>query len=125
MSSPDVSSGGSSSTLGQTPTSGRAASSAISAGADEVKQAQQKLKSEGLYNGQIDGIAGPETKQALEKFQQQNGLQQTGELDQQTLSKMNVAVGSGSSSSGLSGSSTTNSMRGTPPTTTSPSSPAK
>ena len=67
---------------------------------NEVKQAQQKLKSEGLYNGQIDGIAGPETKQALEQFQQKNGLHQTGTLDHQTLTALmsgNQATGEGSS----------------------------
>jgi peptidoglycan hydrolase-like protein with peptidoglycan-binding domain len=66
---------------------------------DEVKQAQQKLKAEGLYNGQIDGIDGPETKQALQQFQQKNGLQQTGTLDQETLSALmgNQTTGAGSS----------------------------
>jgi peptidoglycan hydrolase-like protein with peptidoglycan-binding domain len=73
---------------------------------DEVKQAQQKLKSEGLYKGEVDGIAGPETKQALEEFQKQNGLQQTGSLDQETMSKLTgggQTTGSGSSTPPASG----------------------
>ncbi|HYM72644.1 MAG TPA: peptidoglycan-binding protein [Stellaceae bacterium] len=53
-----------------------------------IQQAQQQLKAQGLYNGQIDGIFGPETEQALSKFQQQNGLPQTADLDQQTLDRL-------------------------------------
>lgn len=85
-----------------------------------VKQAQQKLQSEGLYKGQIDGIEGPETKQALEQFQQKNGLQQTGMLDHQTLSALmsgNQATGEGSStppsSQSMQGSSGSNMHQGT------------
>jgi peptidoglycan hydrolase-like protein with peptidoglycan-binding domain len=51
---------------------------------DQVKQVQQHLKSSGLYKGEVDGEIGPETKQAISQFQQQNGLNQTGALDQQT-----------------------------------------
>jgi peptidoglycan hydrolase-like protein with peptidoglycan-binding domain len=51
----------------------------------QVSEVQQKLQQEGLYHGQVDGIIGPETKQALRQYQQQNGLQVTAELDQQTL----------------------------------------
>jgi peptidoglycan hydrolase-like protein with peptidoglycan-binding domain len=66
---------------------------------EHVKQAQQKLQSEGLYHGQIDGIDGPETKQALEQFQQKHGLKQTGSLDQETMAALmgNQTSGSGSS----------------------------
>jgi peptidoglycan hydrolase-like protein with peptidoglycan-binding domain len=65
----------------------------------EVQQAQEKLKAEGMYKGQVDGIDGPETKQALEQFQQKNGLKQTGQLDQQTLAKLGVSGGSMSGTS--------------------------
>ena len=51
---------------------------------DEVSQAQQKLHQEGLYHGNIDGVLGPETKQALRQYQQQNGLSVTANLDRQT-----------------------------------------
>src|SRR5690348_12315828 len=56
--------------------------------ADELRQAQQKLKDDGDYTGQVDGKMGPKTAQALKKFQQSNGLPQTGRLDQQTASKL-------------------------------------
>ena len=42
-----------------------------------VRQAQSELKREGLYRGKVDGIAGPETKQAITAFRQREGLQQT------------------------------------------------
>lgn len=90
----------------------QAAGSGETAGAsrNEIKQAQQKLQSEGLYNGQIDGIDGHETQQALKQFQQKNSLHQTGQLDEQTAMKLglNKAIeGSGSSQppSGMSGNS--------------------
>ncbi|HZS85723.1 MAG TPA: peptidoglycan-binding domain-containing protein [Stellaceae bacterium] len=65
----------------------------------EVKQAQQQLKSEGLYNGQIDGIVGPETKQALSEYQKKEGLKQTATLDKQTLDRLMGHQGAASGSS--------------------------
>ena len=55
----------------------------------EVEQAQQQLKSQGLYRGQVDGILGPETQTALMQFQRKEGLPQTAQLDQQTLDRLN------------------------------------
>jgi peptidoglycan hydrolase-like protein with peptidoglycan-binding domain len=54
----------------------------------DIQQAQQQLKSQGLYRGAVDGILGPQTEQALSQFQQQNGLPQTADLDQQTMSRL-------------------------------------
>lgn len=71
----------------------------------EVKQAQQQLKSEGLYNGQIDGIVGPETKHAVSQYQQKQGLRQTAMLDKETLSHLLGGQTSGSGSSSPMGSS--------------------
>ena len=62
---------------------------------ETIKQAQQQLKSQGLYNGAIDGQMGPETASALSKFQQKNGLPANSELDQQTMAKL---MGNGSTS---------------------------
>ncbi len=55
---------------------------------DEVRQAQQQLKTQGLYNGPIDGMAGPEMQRALARYQQQNGLRQTATLDEQTMGRL-------------------------------------
>lgn len=65
--------------------------------ADEVKEAQQKLKDEGDYTGQVDGKFGPQTAQAVKQYQQKNGLRQTGHLDRRTLTKLGVGATSGSS----------------------------
>jgi hypothetical protein len=53
-----------------------------------IQQAQQQLRSQGLYNGEIDGRLGPEMKTALMQFQQRNNLPQTGTLDQQTSARL-------------------------------------
>src|SRR6516162_3499520 len=52
---------------------------------DEVSEVQQKLQQQGIYHGNVDGILGQETRQALRQYQQQNGLRATASLDQQTL----------------------------------------
>jgi peptidoglycan hydrolase-like protein with peptidoglycan-binding domain len=62
-----------------------------------VIAAQQKLQSEGLYKGKVDGVAGPETRAALKQFQKKNHLQQTGQLDRKTEEKLGLAMGEGSS----------------------------
>ena len=68
-----------------------------------VKEAQTELQREGFYNGPIDGIVGPETKQALGAYQQREGLQQTASLDQQTLRHMNLAGASAQARQGTRG----------------------
>jgi hypothetical protein len=54
----------------------------------QIQEAQQQLKSQGLYRGAVDGIMGPETQTAVMAFQRQQGLPQTAQLDQQTLSRL-------------------------------------
>src|SRR5947209_8761066 len=41
---------------------------------DDIRWAQVELHMMGFYNGSLDGVAGPETKQALLRFQKSNGL---------------------------------------------------
>lgn len=40
----------------------------------EVRNLQRELQNRGLYEGNIDGIVGPQTRAALQQFQQQNQL---------------------------------------------------
>jgi peptidoglycan hydrolase-like protein with peptidoglycan-binding domain len=81
-----------------TPSSTSAASiaenapSGNGAGLADVMEAQQDLRSAGLYKGKIDGIAGPETTQAVKNFQQKNELPQTGMLDQATMLQLRTAT---------------------------------
>lgn len=87
------------------PSTSSSASDAMNPGqggeatASEIKQAQQQLKSQGLYNGPIDGVLGPDTKTALSKFQQSNGLPQTASLDQATRARL--MNGEGGATSGV------------------------
>jgi peptidoglycan hydrolase-like protein with peptidoglycan-binding domain len=82
--------------LKQTPTLALALvfSVGVAAGAmangqsDQVKAAQQKLQAVGLYHGPVDGLIDPDTRAAIARFQRQNGLPETQDLDQQTYSRL-------------------------------------
>jgi len=65
----------------------------VNASEDQIKAVQEQLKTAGLYAGDVDGIIGRQTKQALQEFQQQHGLQMTGRLDQQTLAALQSNTG--------------------------------
>lgn len=66
---------------------------------DDIRWAQVELHMRGLYNGSLDGVAGPETKRALLRFQESNGLDRTARLDQETADVLigDTDVGEGSS----------------------------
>jgi peptidoglycan hydrolase-like protein with peptidoglycan-binding domain len=42
-----------------------------------IKEIQQRLRQLGLYSGAPDGVWGPDSQAALERFQQSRGLQGT------------------------------------------------
>ena len=65
-----------------------------------VRQAQEKLQQMGYDVGKVDGVAGPQTRAAVEKFQHDQGLKATGRLDTQTLAALNLGKGGGSTTSG-------------------------
>jgi hypothetical protein len=69
------------------------------AGAETVRDAQEALRDKGFDVGPIDGIVGPRTQAALREFQQKEGLQASGRLDQQTLAALDVETTGGSMSS--------------------------
>jgi N-acetylmuramoyl-L-alanine amidase len=56
----------------------------------EVRDAQQRLTTYGYYHGPADGLWGPETKAAVERYQQNRGLPLTGRLDDQTRNSLRV-----------------------------------
>jgi peptidoglycan hydrolase-like protein with peptidoglycan-binding domain len=66
---------------------------------DDIREAQLELRHSGLYNGSPDGVIGPQTKQALVRFQKDNGLEQTATLDALTMVAMfgNIGTSQGSS----------------------------
>jgi len=88
---------------------GSSAHAVMNPSKDEIRQAQEQLRNQRLYSGEIDGILGPETKQALHQFQQKNGLNQTATLDQPTMDKLfgNTGMGQGSTLPQNSGQTTT------------------
>jgi peptidoglycan hydrolase-like protein with peptidoglycan-binding domain len=56
----------------------------------DVKMVQENLREKGYYNGQIDGIAGPQTKAGIRQYQKAENLPVTGRLDDQTAGKLGV-----------------------------------
>lgn len=61
---------------------------------NEVKAIQEKLKERGLYKGNVDGIFGKATLEAVKKFQKQNKLTADGIAGPATLKKLGVSMGS-------------------------------
>lgn len=58
----------------------------------EVRQMQSALDQQGFNAGKPDGKLGPRTKQALQKFDQKNGIQsQNGQPTEQTLAQLGVS----------------------------------
>jgi peptidoglycan hydrolase-like protein with peptidoglycan-binding domain len=86
---------------------------AVNPSRDEIRQAQQQLQNQGLYDGQIDGIVGPQTKQALQQFQSQMGLPVTATLDQSTMNRL-LGMSGGGQGSSMPASPTTQSTGSTP-----------
>lgn len=57
---------------------------------DGVKAVQEALKGKGHDPGPVDGIMGPRTSTALKEFQKSQGLRETGQLDAETRSKLEM-----------------------------------
>jgi peptidoglycan hydrolase-like protein with peptidoglycan-binding domain len=58
---------------------------AIARADDTVAQAQQALKDQGYYYGQVTGEKNADTTAAIRRFQIRNGLQVTGDLNSETM----------------------------------------
>jgi N-acetylmuramoyl-L-alanine amidase len=55
-----------------------------------VQMVQERLRQLGDYPGAVDGVWGPDSVTALQRFQQMHGLQPTGELNQATLASLGM-----------------------------------
>lgn len=75
---------------------------------EEVRQIQTKLKRWGYYSGNVDGIYGSQTQEAVRYFQRKNGLAVDGIAGPATLKAMGIYSSSSSSSSLSSNSSNLN-----------------
>ena len=49
---------------------------------------QSALQAQGLYQGEIDGLIGPQTRAALAQYQEANGLEPTSAIDQPTVESL-------------------------------------
>lgn len=61
---------------------------AQAASREQIRAAQQTLKDGGFYTGQVDGVWGPATQDALSRYQTAHNLPATGKLDQPTQDVM-------------------------------------
>ncbi len=74
----------------------------------EVTQIQTKLKRWGYYKGNVDGIYGTQTLNAVKYFQRKNGLTVDGIAGKKTLEAMGIYTSSSSSGTSTSNSSNVN-----------------
>lgn len=65
------------------------------AGKANVRQIQEALKAEGHDPGPVDGVMGPQTKEALRAYQRSQSLTETGRLDQPISGKPGVGGATG------------------------------
>jgi len=57
-----------------------------------VRDAQVALRDQGFYDGLVDGVPGPQTREALRNFQRARRLPATGRLDEATLKALDVKL---------------------------------
>jgi peptidoglycan hydrolase-like protein with peptidoglycan-binding domain len=60
-----------------------------------IRQAEQQLQAAGFNPGTVDGVVDKDTREAVRKFQQENKLEATGELNQDTLLALKAEGGAG------------------------------
>ena len=53
---------------------------------------QAALMRQGYFNGDIDGILGPQTRSALTAYQKAQGLKETGRMDIDTLTRLGISI---------------------------------
>jgi peptidoglycan hydrolase-like protein with peptidoglycan-binding domain len=63
---------------------------ATSPSTSAVRRAQDELKDEGYYKGQINGVQGPRMRAAVRQFQRDWKIPATGHLNQKTLRTLGV-----------------------------------
>jgi putative peptidoglycan binding protein len=56
-----------------------------------VANVQSALQEQGYYQGEIDGVLGPQTRAALAEYQSAQGLEPTGAVDEPTLETLGMA----------------------------------
>jgi len=56
-----------------------------------IANVQANLQQQGYYTGEVDGLLGPLTQEALVNFQNSNGLAPTGSIDEPTLGALGMS----------------------------------
>jgi peptidoglycan hydrolase-like protein with peptidoglycan-binding domain len=59
---------------------------------DQIMQGQKFLKDQKLYSGEATGVYNADTRAAIKQYQKANSLALTGNFNQATLEKMNIAL---------------------------------
>ena len=57
---------------------------------DMISEIQTRLKNWGYYSGNVDGVYGSRTEEAVRYFQRKNGLAQDGQVGNQTLAALGI-----------------------------------
>jgi len=57
-----------------------------------VRRVQMSLRILGYYTGQIDGIIGPGTRRAIEKYRWDKGLNAANVIDAELLNSLGIAA---------------------------------
>ena len=56
-----------------------------------VANVQAALQQQGYYQGEVDGLLGPLTREAIASYQRNNGLYETAAIDQPTLESLGMS----------------------------------
>ena len=56
-----------------------------------IANVQAALQAQGYYSGEVDGLLGPLTREALEKYQTDQGLYTTGTIDEPTIDALGMS----------------------------------
>lgn len=78
---------------GQQSQAGQTSQQRLSLDQDTVRQLQEQLQSQGYDVGEVDGVLGPNTRQALTDFQRDQNLQASGQPDEQTMAALGIEPG--------------------------------
>jgi hypothetical protein len=72
---------------------GNADSEELQSDESTIIAAQERLARQGYYRGETDGVLSPDMQKAIKRYQNTNGLRQTGQLDSDTLAIMGLSNG--------------------------------
>jgi peptidoglycan hydrolase-like protein with peptidoglycan-binding domain len=59
---------------------------------DNLKLVQERLKTEGVYAGPVDGELNAQTEAALRAYQQKQGIPVSGAADEETLKQLQIRL---------------------------------